>query len=403
MKNDFKVIIVGGGASGLFCALELLRSNNAILGKEILILEKNDRVGKKIVATGNGQGNLTNAFISEENYHGDNLFIKEFLSNLKDINIQEYLKDLGIYLTTDKDGKQYPLSKQANAFLDVVRGFLTQKGVVIKVDEQVNKVTKVKNVFKVHSLKFEYIAKKVVLAFGGKAGPQYGTDGNSYILAQNFGHKLTALYPSLVQLKTNTESIKGLRGLKEKVRVTAYDNGVKLKQCVGEVLFTEYGVSGNAIFSLSGYLTDAKKPSISIEFLPDFTFEQVKEILKKREDLSYIDREDKLIGLINKKIGQALIRKCKSENVEEIAKVIKNFSLTITGNLGFNYAQVTKGGIATGQIDKGTMQSKLEKGLYIVGEALDVDGDCGGYNLTFAFVCGILSARDIKEGLLKGE
>lgn len=402
MKNTFKVIIVGGGASGLFCALELLHSKNCIFGEDILILEKNDRVGKKIVATGNGQGNLSNAFISEKNYHGDKAFIKQFLSNLEDINIKKYLQDLGIYLTTEKDGKQYPLSKQANAFLDVVRGYLAQKGVIINVGEQVDKINKSSDKFNVYTAKGKYSANKIVLAFGGKAGPQYGTDGSSYQLAQNFGHKLTTLYPSLVQLKTNLESIKGLRGLKERVKITAYDNDVKLKESIGEILFTEYGISGNAVFSISGYLTSAKNPSVKIEFLPDFTKEQVEEILAKREYLNHIDREDKLIGLINKKIGQTIIKKCKTDSVDEVANAIKNFTLKITGNLGFNYAQVTKGGIATDKIDDKTMESKLEKGLYLVGEALDVDGDCGGYNLTFAFVSGILSARDIKKNL-KGE
>ncbi len=402
MKNTFKVIIVGGGASGLFCALELLRSKNCILGEDILILEKNDRVGKKMVATGNGQGNLSNAFISEQNYHGDKTFIKAFLSNLEDVNLKEYLQDLGIYLTTEKDGKQYPLSKQANAFLDVIRGYLAQKDVNINVGEKVNLVEKVGEGYLVNTAKGKYRSRNVVLAFGGKAGSQYGTDGSSYQLAQKFGHKLTTLYPSLVQLKTNLESIKGLRGLKERVKITAYDNGIELKESVGEVLFTEYGISGNAVFSISGYLTSAKKPSVKIEFLPDFTKEQVKEILAKREYLNHIDREDKLIGLINKKIGQAIMRKCKTDSIDEIANAIKNFTLIITGNLGFSYAQVTKGGIATDQIDSKTMESKLESGLYVVGEALDVDGDCGGYNLTFAFASGIFSAKSIKENL-RGE
>lgn len=402
MKNTFKVIIVGGGASGLFCALELLRSKNSILGEEILILEKNDRVGKKIVATGNGQGNLSNVNVGEEFYHGDKSFVQEFLSNLKDINIQDYLKDLGIYLTTDKDGKQYPLSKQANAFLDVIRGYLGYKGVVINVGEQVDKVDKSGELFNVYTSKGKYNAQYVVLAFGGKAGPQYGTDGSSYSLAKNLGHKVTELYPSLVQLKTDTQVIKGLRGLKERVKVTAYDANVKLKESVGEILFTEYGISGNAIFSISGYLTSAKNPSVKIEFLPDFTQEQVEEILVRREYLNHIEREDKLIGLINKKIGQAIVKKCKTDSPREISQAVKNFTLKITGNLGFNYAQVTKGGVETQHIESSSMQSKLVKGLYVVGEALNIDGDCGGYNLTFAFVSGILSARNIKENL-RGE
>ena len=397
MNNIYKVVIVGGGASGLFCALELLRSKNRILGSDILILEKNDRVGKKLVATGNGQGNLTNQNVGIENYHGDKAFLQAFLSNLKDINIQSYLADLGIYLTTDKDGKQYPLSKQANAFLDIVRGYLMKNSVNVKVGEQVLKTKKSGKNFIVSTDKGEYFAQNLVLAFGGKAGKQYGTDGSSYQLAQSYGHDLTPLYPSLVQLKTNPQEVKGLKGLKERVRASALIDGKVVKESVGEVLFTEYGISGNAIFSLSGYLTDAKNPAVNLEFLPDYTIDQVEDMLKKREYIDYISKEDTLIGLINKKIGQAIMKKCANASPKEVAKALKNFTLKITGNLGFNYAQVTKGGVKIDQIDKNTMMSKLVKDLYVVGEALDVDGDCGGYNLTFAFVSGIVCAKNIKE------
>ena len=395
MKTDYKVVIVGGGASGLMCAVELLRVKNCISGKDLLILEKNDRVGKKIVATGNGQGNLCNVNVNENCYHGDKAFIKTYLEHLERINIQEYLKGLGVYLTTDKDGKQYPLSKQANSFLDILRYNLAGKGCEIQTGEKVIKASKKGDIFIVETDKGKYTTQNLVLAFGGKAGKQFGTDGSSYFLAESFGHKTTKLFPSLVQLKTDLTQIRGLKGLKERARLTAYDGEKELKQTVGEILFTDYGVSGNAVFSLSGYLTDAKNPKIKVEFLPDLNIEQISRILLDRKSNCFIPPEDALLGLINKKIGQAILKSSKAKTIEQIAKALKNFYIKVTGDTGFNNAQVTRGGVDTISIDSLSMQSKLCKGLYILGEALNVDGDCGGYNLTFAFVSGIVCAENL--------
>ena len=399
MKNDYKALIVGGGASGLMCAIELLRAKNYLLGSQILILEKNDRVGKKLIATGNGQGNLTNANLNEQFFHGDKAFIKEFIQLEKDINIQKYLTEIGIPLVTAEDGKIFPISKQANAVLDILRAYLTSKGCSIVTDSKVEKVVYDKNQFKVFSTTGTYLAKKLVLAFGGSAGKQFGTDGTSYSLATDFGHKLTKLYPSLVQLKTDLSCIRGLKGLKERAKVVAMDNGTVLKECVGDLLFTEYGVSGNSIFSLSSYLTNCKNPSVKIEFLPQFTEKQLETLLTERQALDYIDKQDMLVGIVNKKIGQAILKTCKDTAPKTIARALKNFTLTVTGNLGFNNAQVTKGGIVTDQINPRSMQSKLVKNLYVIGEALNVDGDCGGYNLTFAFVSAIACAKNIKSSI----
>ena len=396
MKNNYKVVIVGGGASGLLCAVELLRGKNALLGSEILILEGNDRVGKKLVATGNGQGNLCNSDFSANYYHGDKTFINAFVSHANQINIEEYLTKLGIPLTKEQ-GKKYPISKQANAVLDLIRLNLSAKGCSVITSQKVTAVKKSADGYSVKTSDNEYFASNVVLAFGGKAGKQFGTDGSSYSIAQKLGHTITETYPSLVQLKTDLDKIRGLKGLKERVKLTACDGKIEKNTTVGEILFTEFGVSGNAVFNLSGYLTDAKKPWLKVEFLPDYSLEQIQNLLLERQKLGYIPFEDTLTGIINKRIGQVMVKTANDKSPQGIANSIKNFDLTVTGNLGFNYAQVTKGGVKTCEVDKDTMQSKLNKGLYIVGEALDVDGDCGGYNLTFAFVSGILSAQDIKQ------
>ncbi len=401
MQKTYKVVIVGGGAAGLTCAIELLSGNTTLNGNDILVIERNDRVGKKLVATGNGQGNLSNSNFSVDFYNGEKGFLRAFINQAEEIRITDYLENLGIPLTTAKDGKIYPLSKQANAVLDVMRAFLSSKKCEIITEVKIEKIKKQGDIFVLNSIDKQFFANSVVIATGGKSAKQFGTDGSSYVLAQNFGHKLTALYPSLVQLKTDLTLVRGLKGLKETVRLTAYDGNQQLKSAVGELLFTEYGVSGNAVFQISGSLTDAKHPKIKVEFLPDLTLEEVENMLEKRECTGYLNGELYLAGVINKRIGQAVVKTAENNGAKAVAKALKNFVLTVVGDLGFNYSQVTKGGIETTQVNPFTMESKLARNLYLVGEILDVDGDCGGYNLTFAFVSGISSARAIKSKLTK--
>ena len=399
MEKTFSVAIIGGGASGLLCAVELLRGKNAINGKDIVILERTDRVGKKLIATGNGQGNLSNAKFDKEYYHGNKEFIEQFIKTAREIDIERYFSQLGIPFYTDEKGRKYPLSRQASAVLDIFREILSQNGVNVITDFYASDVKKTKNGFEVQSLTQKILAKKVVVACGGSAGKQFGTDGTSYHLLEKFGHKCTPLYPSLVQVKTELEKIRGLKGLKEYARVYALDGEKELKSQTGDILFTEYGVSGNTVFTVSGYLATAKNPVIRIEFLPDFTLEETEKLLEERSKSINLESLNVLCGIVNKKIGERLVKNINSTKPKDMAKLLKDFRLKVSGNLGFNYAQVTKGGIKTDQIDEKTYQSKLVDGLYLTGEVLDVDGDCGGYNLTFAFCSGILSAKSIKDSL----
>lgn len=399
MEKTFSVAIIGGGASGLLCAVELLRGKNAINGKDIVILERTDRVGKKLIATGNGQGNLSNANFDKEYYHGNKEFIEQFIKTAREIDIERYFNQLGIPFYTDEKGRKYPLSRQASAVLDIFREILSQNGVKVITDFYASDVKKTKNGFEVQSLTQKILAKKVVVACGGSAGKQFGTDGTSYHLLEKFGHKCTPLYPSLVQVKTELEKIRGLKGLKEYARVYALDGEKELKSQAGDVLFTEYGVSGNTVFTVSGYLATAKNPVIRIEFLPDFSLEETEKLLEERSKSINLESLNVLCGIVNKKIGERLVKNINSTKPKDLAKLLKDFRLKVSGNLGFNYAQVTKGGIKTDQIDEKTYQSKLVDGLYLTGEVLDVDGDCGGYNLTFAFCSGILSAKSIKDSL----
>lgn len=398
MHKIYKVAVVGGGAAGLTCALELMNGADSLKQGEVVILERNDRVGKKLAATGNGQGNLTNANVRAENYYGDEEFVSLFIEDFNTVNLEKFLYSVGVPLSTAADGKKYPVSKQANAVLDVFRGFIDFKGVETKVNFEVKNITYNGNVYVLRSSDTTVFAEKVVVAVGGCAARHFGTDGSAYTLLENFGHKKTALYPSLVQLKTELAPIKGLKGLKEQATVTAFDGEKILKSCKGEVLFTEYGVSGSAVFGVSSSITNAKNPYLIIEFLPEYTETQTEKLIAdKRKNTPFMSSNDLLSGILNKIIGRAILKTVNSDNEKAVAYALKNFRLKVTGNLGFNHAQVTKGGITTDKIRKHTFESKLSKGLYVVGEVLNVDGDCGGYNLTFAFVSGIQAARDIKR------
>jgi predicted Rossmann fold flavoprotein len=399
LQKIFKTVIVGGGAAGLLSAVELLSGSGAFKGEDVLILERNDRVGKKLIATGNGQGNLTNKNLGVDNFYGDKAFISSFVSLAEKVDLEKYFYNIGIPLCTSKDGKKYPLSKQASAVLDVIRAFLEYKKCCVLTGKKVTAIKKDGKVFTVFSDKEKFLAEKVIFAAGGSAGKQFGTDGSCYKILENLGHKKTALYPSLVQLKTQTDIIKGLKGLKETACVTAFVNGKPTKSATGDLLFTEYGVSGNAVFSISPSVVGEKDAYLIVEFLPELSYSQTEKILSIRARKKYIKDEDLLCGVLNKRVGQAVIKAANKRDVEGIAYTIKNFKLKVTGSLDFNYAQVTRGGIKTDKVNPQTFESKLLDGLYLTGEVLDVDGDCGGYNLTFAFVSGIIAARAIKGEL----
>ena len=397
MSKVYKSVIVGGGAAGLLCAVELLSGKDAFSCSDVLVLERNDRVGKKLVATGNGQCNLDNAGVSAEHYYGDREFIECFIKQYNEICPERYFYKLGIPFETDGDGRRYPLSRQASAVSDIIRLCLENKNCKTLTDSKVIALSFSDGSFRVTAEKETYRAENVVLAVGGAAARQFGTDGSSYVLAKGFGHRLTPLYPSLVQLKTELGPVRGLKGIKEHAKISAFDGKKYLCSAVGDVLFTEYGVSGNAVFSVSSRVVSAKDPILKIEFLPEKTEREICDILEYRKTLGYIDNKDALCALVNKRVGQAILKASGDpESIQKTVSALKNFTLKVTGNTGFNNAQVTKGGIDTRDVECSTMESRLQKGLYITGEMLDVDGDCGGYNLAFSFVSGITAARAIK-------
>lgn len=382
IKTD--VAIVGGGAAGLAAAVALVRGNKNL---KITVIDAGDRLGKKLAATGNGQGNVTNSRMSVTYYHGSAAPLAARIC-CQDYKFPQTL--FHCLFEEDGEGRVYPAGRQASALSDSLITELKRAKATLLTSV---KVTDIEKGFLLTLSDGQKIsAKYVVLACGGKAQKQYKTDGSSYALAQKFGHKLTPLYPSLVQLKTDTTHIKTLKGIRVNCAVTAYSNGVKLATSRGDVIFTEYGVSGNAIFKISPYVADRHNVTLGVEFLPDISSAAIEADVKAKISAGYSNSE-LLSGTLHNQLGRAIIKR-GGANVKAIVATVKNFELPVVGTLGFDYAQVTRGGVEAKDIGE-DLQSKLCPNLYFAGEVLDIDGDCGGYNLHWAFSSGIAVANEI--------
>ena len=401
MKN-IRTAIIGGGASGMFCAAALQDARGAV------IFERGERLGKKLSATGNGQGNVTNLSLSEKNYFSvsgdarDRLI--DALARHGRADMLRFLESLGGLFLPDERGRVYPAGRQASSVTDLLRFSLAAKGVEICTDTKASALIKTPRGFRVEAETpagrecFE--AERVVLCAGGKAAKNFGTDGGAYLLAKSLGHSLTPLYPSLVQLKTDTAPIRGLKGIRVDARVSAYAGKEKLAEERGDVIFTDYGLSGDAVFRISAFLTDKldkSKITLKLEFLPDVPARKIIDVLtEKSRSENMLPEGELLCGIVNNQLGRAVMRICGTQNITGIVSVLKEFALPVTGSLGFDYAQVTKGGVPLSETDN-DLQSRLVKGLYFAGEILDVDGECGGYNLQWAYT----SARIVADALNK--
>jgi len=386
---NYDVIIVGGGAAGLACATRLNKSGKNL---RVCLIDAGDRFGKKLAATGNGQGNVSNVEMTAEHYHGGNVALVEKIACANAYAGTELFNCL---FTADDKGRIYPAGKQASALVDDLLNSIKNPSLALmSMGRKVEKINKTAKGFEIPFSggivdKSEYL----VLCTGGKAQKQFKTDGSSYSLATAFGHTLTPLFPSLVQLKTETAYIKTLKGIRADCVVSVIYGGKTLKEVRGDVIFTDYGLSGNAIFSVSSYVADKQGATLSLEFLPDFSAEEVEKSVVAHKEAGY-ETGELLSGTLHNQIGRAVIRRAGSDNPSKIVQTLKNFTLSVLGTLGYDYAQVTKGGINMEEVTE-NLESKLVKNLFFAGEILDVDGDCGGYNLQWAFTSGMAVADEI--------
>lgn len=394
--------IIGGGASGLFLA-------NALQdGKRTVLFERGERVGRKLSATGNGQGNVTNLAADTTEYFCLDVGSRSKISKIVHAENQERLtaafRSLGVLLQADERGRVYPAGKQASSLTDALRFSLSQKGVDVRLQARVVQLERSKGGFVLTletgtEKKAERIfARSVVLCAGGKAAKNFGTDGSAYALAESLGHTVTTLYPSLVQLKTEmayTKTLKGIRVVDG--GLTAFFGGKKTA-LRGDIIFTDYGVSGDAVFRISAFVADALSAGVtlSVDFLPDVSEGEILSMLKrKRQAFPALDNGELLFGILNNQVGRAVMKRADG-NMERAAKLVKDFRISVTGSLGFDYAQVTKGGIPLSETDD-DLQSRFAPGLYFAGEILDADGQCGGFNLQWAYSSAMRVANAINK------
>ena len=313
--------IIGGGAVGLTSAIHAYNFSKGNIN--IIILEKMDRVGKKILATGNGRCNFTNIYATYENFYGeDKFFSKYFLEQFSVQDTIDFFYNLGVLHTVLENGKVYPYSEQASSILDALRNKIDNLNIPIKTEFDVKSINKKNDKFKIVSTKNETIlANKIIFATGGMASQNLGSNGSGIKILKSLGHSCTKLTPALVQLKTPPEKVKSLKGIKITGNLKMYSNDTFLKEEYGQILFTDYGISGPPVFQLSTLFARYKNLIAYIDFMPSFTEEEVFNILKDRKKLlNYTNMENYFNGLLNKRLGNIIAKSSGSTTITAYVK-----------------------------------------------------------------------------------
>lgn len=398
--EDIKTAIIGGGASGLFLAAHLENADGCVL------FERGERLGRKLSATGNGQGNITNLAVTSATYFssekGGAERAQTLIRRYDDVSLRAFFQSLGVLSIADERGRVYPASRQASALTDALRFYAERRGFVVRLGHTVTALQRESDGFHLQIRTADggtvfCRAERVVLCVGGKAAKNFGTDGSGYALATGLGHSVTRLYPSLVQWKTDTTYTKTLKG----VRI----NGGRLvvrgrrgeASFDGDVIFTDYGVSGDAVFRASAFFAEeiaGGGVAFFVDFLPQTTEAEILSAMqRKRATFPQLPVTELLLGVVNNQVGRAVLKRAEGDIVRAAA-LVKAFPLTATGSLGFDYAQVTKGGVPLSETTE-HLESRLARGLFFTGEVLDADGQCGGFNLQWAYA----SARCVADRL----
>ena len=393
--------IIGGGAAGMAAALTASENENV----QVILLERQARVGKKLSATGNGRCNLTNLHAGAGGYHGDAPDFAAFA--LKKFNVQDTLawfRSFGLFTVAEDSGRVYPYSDQANSVVDVLRFALERPNIRLETGFEVEKVRKIGDIFHVEGTGGTVECDSLVIACGGLAGTKLGGTMSGYKLLRSFGHKCTKLRPALVQLKSSWPGAASLKGVRANCRAQILYNGEVFAESKGELQFTEYGLSGPVIFEISRDVCSQRGEWICrLDLLPEIEENVLKKELIRRKATN-LPVSELLTGILHNRLGRVLtqnaglsgyvpISQLEDYEMEAVCKAVKGFEVTLTEPMGMDSAQVTAGGIVTKEFNPETMESKLVPGLYACGEVLDIDGDCGGYNLQWAWSSGRLAGE----------
>ena len=410
MKYD--VIIIGGGAAGLTAALSASGQ-----GARVLLLEAGSRVGRKILASGNGRCNLAN--MGPEIYPGGGAFASQALKTCPVSRVLDFFHGLGLVTVEEDGGRVYPGCGQAAAVLDVLRAEIDRRGIEVLCENPVSRVEQTKWGLRVRAQMGVYDAPAVIAACGGMAGGKLGHDGGAYKLLTDLGHTLISPKPALSPLVAEKSAVKGLSGLRLPAILTLWGQGESIAVSQGEALFTDYGVSGVCAMELARAAWMEKEktgawPVLYMDFAPmlglcprrfgpyqesdrrfDRHAEAVQALLERRRHM--LSQDALLRGMVPRLLAERL----KGQSIPQLARSLAAFPVPLTGVRGLEYAQVTAGGIACGEFSPDTLASLLVPGLYAAGEMLDVDGACGGYNLQFAFASGLIAGEEAAKDAMK--
>lgn len=399
--------IIGGGAAGLMAAITAAEQPD----RQVYLFERQSRVGRKLSVTGNGRCNLTNLQLREENYHGACVsFTAPAFTAFSPENTREFFQSLGLLTVCESSGRVYPYTDQANSVVDVLRFALQRSNLHLLTGCEVTSLTRDGDQFILKTPDKTYRMDRVIVTAGGLAGTKFGGSLSGYQLLRSLGHHCTKLFPSLVQLKTEDTLVKALKGVRAQASVKLYKNETVLASAKGEVQFTDYGISGPAVFEISRAASEAGNDCTAVlDLLPDFEGDKLLSALciriAKQPELTC---DDLLTGFLHNRLGRVLLKyvgingqtslsSLPWAQLTSLCEAVHRFELPVLGTMGMDSAQVTAGGICTEEFDPETLESRIVPGLYAAGEVLDIDGDCGGYNLQWAWASGRLA------GTLKGK
>ena len=409
-----KILIIGGGAAGLAAALTAAKT---VPGGQITVLERLDRVGKKILATGNGRCNLTNANAGPAHfYSNDKGLLKQALEHMPPRQVLDFFRDLGLLCQEEDEGRIYPYCKQASMVMDVLLQALERANIDVQCGCAVASIGRNKGKFAVKTTDGRsFTADRVILAAGGKAAPKLGSDGSGYVLAEQLGHRCVPAYPALVALKCDMNGLGGLKGIRAQAGLTLMAGDPMLAQDVGEVQFTEYGLSGIPAMQVSGRLSRLRKGercTALVDLFPEWQNDALFRYLKSRQKADPKGTlETLLLGTVHKRLAYAVLKSAGLQplsrntasltggELHRLADMLKAWPFPVTGTQGWEFAQVAGGGISLKEIDLATMESRLVPGLYLAGEIVDVIGDCGGFNLHWAWCSGMRAAQAAAKGV----
>lgn len=397
--------IIGGGASGMAAAIAASENPQA----RIVLMERQARVGRKLLATGNGRCNLTNLNASSASYHGQEpSFAASALGYMDVGKTLDWFRELGLFTVSEPSGRVYPYSDQANSVVDVLRFALEKENIEVRTGFEVVRVRPEWGGFWVESSEEKLRFDRLIIACGGLAGTKLGGSMSGYKLLRSLGHHVTRLRPTLVQLKSSWHGCSALKGVRANCHAVICHDGSEFSRSSGEIQFTEYGISGPVVFEISRDVCAAAGDwSCVLDLLPDVDGEQLFAELRRRCERQ-LAAEELLTGILHNRLGKVILSAAgirgqrdvdslSNDQLREVCRLVKHLELPISEPLGMDSAQVTAGGIVTAEFDENTMQSRLVPGLYACGEVLDIDGDCGGFNLQWAWSSGILAGRSAAE------